>query len=214
MQRFLMMYILVPLSLLIVTACAPSSHNTSTFILYEDAEEGLNPQWIVMRGESTPSRIEAYNGSQYCVNLPVSWEKNDQGKWYNPHEYHLPLNNNQGTILEVDVGGTGQEIPHYVLGVIIDTTYGKRTILWDSWYNHENLDAHFTENANGDASIVFPSPVELVRGYGYESTTKWSHFEVDIEDYLQQFEPHNHLIQIKTFIATGGNLDNIGVSSR
>jgi len=180
-------------------------------ILYEDAENGLSPDWHTVSGGQYPYIIKAYNGSDYCVNLPVHWTT----PTYNPHEYYLTLNNEEGaSILELDVGGTGMVIPHYLLGVTIDTEYGLRTLAWDSFYNHSHIDPSYTEHASGSATMVFPSPIELVRGYNYEETTTWSHFKVDIEAYLRHFEPDNRLLSVKRFIATGGNLDNISLSQR
>ncbi len=207
MKKHLKLYTFLSLFMLLLTACG--SGETKSFMLYEDAEGGLNPQWIVKRGDTTPTRIVAHNNSQYAIHLPVSWYQDANGNWHNPHEYHLPLHNEQASYLEVDVGGTGEEVPHYVLGVIIKSSYGKRTLLWDSWYNHQGLKAHMSTNEDGSASMVFPSPIELVRGFGYESTTTWSHFSVNIIAYLQQFEPNNQLIEVETFVATGGDLDNI-----
>lgn len=182
--------------------------------LYEDAENTLSSDWHTVSGDKYPHRIKAHNGSNYCVNLPVAWYKDDNDNWYNPHEYYLTIDNNEVSILELDIGGTGMTIPHYLLGVTLDTEYGKRTLAWDSFYNHSNINPNYTEHANGSVTMVFPSPVELVRGYGYEETTTWSHFKVDIAAYLHQFEPKNVLLSVERFIATGGNLDNIKFSSR
>ncbi len=190
------------------------SNGQAHSVLYENAEDSLSSGWHTVSGDAYPYRIEAHNDSQYCVNLPVSWYQDESGKWQNPHEYYLTLNNDEDTILELDIGGTGMTIPHYILGVTVDTTYGKRTLAWDSFYNHDHIPASYKESDSGYATMVFPSPVELVRGFDYEETTTWSHFYVDIESYLHQFEPNNVILSVERFVATGGNLDNITLSSR
>jgi len=197
----------------IFLGCDSGTEQHST--LYEDAENTLSSDWHTVSGNAYPYRISAYNGSDSCVNLPVTWYKDSHGDWKNPHEYYLTLNNhNSEHILELDVGGTGMVIPHYLLGVTLDTKYGKRTLAWDSFYNHSNITPSYTEHTNNSVTMVFPSPVELVRGFDYEKPTTWLHFKVDIEEYLHQFEPDNVILSIERFIATGGNLDNIKLSSR
>jgi hypothetical protein len=200
------MILLSTLPLLLFLGCGDS---TKDITIYEDAEEGLSKNWHTIKGNSYPSRVSANNGSNYAVHLPVSWHKED-GQWYNPHEYHLILDNSEQTILEVDIGGTGRDIPHYVIGVEITTTYGVRTILWNSWYNHQGYEPKYNYE---NKTMVFPSPVELVRGFGYEDHSKWSHFSADIKKALHYFEEDNDLLSVDTFVATGGDLDNIGLSS-
>lgn len=195
---------------LLLYGCGKSTTTT----LYEDAEEGLSSDWYVVKGEDSPAIISSHNDSQYCVNLPVNWYKVSDKIWRNPHEYHLKLNNEKEKVLTVDVGGTGMEVPHYVLGVKIRTNYGERTLLWDSFYNHEGLSAKKTTHDKGSATMIFPSPTELVRGWGYADTSLWAQFKVDIEAYLHLFEPDNEIEWVDTFIATGGNLDNIRLSSQ
>ena len=178
--------------------------------ILEDAEEGISPNWHTIKGDKYPSQRSANNGSNYCVHLPVTWYK-EGDYWHNPYEYHLDIDHATEEILELDVGGTGEEIPHYVIGVEIQTSYGTRTILWNSWYNHENLQARYNRE---NATMVFPSPVELVRGFGYEDVGVWSHFRGDIVSSLHHFEPDNRFLYVNAFVATGGDLDNIGLSQR
>jgi uncharacterized protein YcfL len=200
--------LLTILPLLLFFGCG-DSNSTRDITIFEDAEYGLSENWHTIKGDSYPSRISAQNGSNYAVHLPVSWYEED-GLWYNPHEYHLTLNSSNKNILEVDIGGTGRDIPHYVIGVQISTSYGMRTILWNSWYNHQGYDPKYNYD---NTTMVFPSPVELVRGFGYEDNSKWSHFSADIEKALHYFEEDNTLLSVDTFVATGGDLDNIGLSS-
>ncbi len=204
---------IILLSIMILLSAGCGGSHTENFTLYEDAENGLSQEWQRIKGESSPSIINAHNESRYCVNLPVSWYQDEKGNWHNPHEYHLPLDQEHANFLELDVGGSGMEIPHYIIGIAISTRYGSRILLWDSFYTHEGLSAKITKHEDGSATLIFPSPIELVRGFGYESTTQWTHFKVDIAAYLHQFEPDNQVTWIDTFIATGGNLDNIGLSS-
>ena len=197
------------LSLFILSSCG--NLRDGSLILLDDAEEGLSPNWHVIRGDTTPERIKANNGSKFCIKLPVNWDPLEDGNFHNPHEYALTFPAQYADSLEVDIGGIGVPTPHYVVGVRIQSDDGERTLLWDSFYAHEKLKSKITYRDSGAATLIFPSPVELVRGYGYEKTTTWSHFSANIVDALHHFEPNNKLQSIDAFVATGGNLDNISL---
>lgn len=175
--------------------------------VYEDAENGLSPAWITVIGNTPPSRHTA-NGHTF-VKLPPHWEHLDNGNWKNNAEYHLPMNDSIHRILSVDIGGDGNNMPHYVLGVKTTTTDGPRIILWDSWYTHEGYPARIARYGANSATIIFPSPVEQVRGWGYADVNLWENFTIDLEEALHAFEPDNTILSVDHFVATGGNLDNL-----
>lgn len=184
--------------------------------VYEDAENGLSSNWITIKGNEAPTRTTPgyKNGSAAFVKLPNHWTEDENGQWTNSAEYHLTLNDTQHTTLSVDLAGDGTEIEHYVLGAKITTSLGERTLLWDSFYNHENISAKSTTYDNGKVFMVFPSPVEMVRGYEYSDVFLSENFTVDLKSALKHFEPNNEIISVDTFVATGGNLDNIKLLSK
>jgi len=184
--------------------------------VYEDAENGLSSDWITIKGDEAPTRTTpGYNNeSAAFVKLPNHWTEDANGKWSNSAEYHLALNNTQYTMLSVDLVGDGTEVEHYVLGAKVTTTNGTRYLMWDSFYNHSGIPATRTPFGDGNAYIVFPSPVEMVRGYDYSDVNLSENFTVDLEAALKQFEPENEILSVDTFIATGGNLDNIKLLSK
>ncbi len=179
--------------------------------MYEDAEDGLSNNWTVIKGNDMPIRkTPGYkNQSKAFVKLPNHWTQDANGQWSNSAEYHLAMNDTEHTILSVDIVGDGTPVEHYVLGAKVTTSKGERFLLWDSFYNHENIPATRRVYDNGAIFIVFPSPVEMVRGYEYSDVYLSENFTVDLEKALKQFEPDNHILSVDTFIATGGNLDNI-----
>ena len=184
--------------------------------VYEDAENGLSSNWTIIKGDDSPIRkTPGYNNeSQAFVKLPNHWTEDANGKWSNSAEYHLGLNNTQYTTLSVDLVGDGTLVEHYVLGTKVTTTNGTRYLMWDSFYNHSGIPATRTPYGDGDAYIVFPSPVEMVRGYDYSDVYLSENFTVDLKAALKQFEPDNEILSVDTFIATGGNLDNIKLLSK
>lgn len=186
--------------------------------VYENAENGLNAEWVKVSGSYAP-RIasQGYQSNKALVLVP-QWTSNTS----NIAEYSLALNaNSSKKVLELDVGGLSKYklpnesysgyIKHYGFGVLVHTKNGTRRMLWDSFFNHGNVSAFISSNGSG---LNFPSPVEHVRGFGYEpDLTKWEHFKVNIEQQLRVLEPDNSLVSIDTFFATGGFLDNIKLST-
>ena len=178
--------------------------------VYEDAEVGL-AGWQVIIGETDAEKHTA-NGHTF-VKLPPHWKSLGDAGWKNNAEYHLAMNNRTQKILSVDIGGDGNKMPHYVLGVRTTTTLGSRILLWDSWYTHVGYDAKISYYGASSATLIFPSPVEQVRGWGYEDVNLWENWQIDIEHALHVFEPANSIISVDYFIATGGNLDNLMLKS-
>ena len=184
--------------------------------IYEDAENSINANWVTIKGQFTPQRKTPgfKNNSKAFVKLQNEWVPLGGELWENKSEYQLPMNNDTQKILSIDVVGDGEQMQHYTLGVKVTTEKGERTIQWDSFYNHENLEAKREVYPNGEILITFPSPVELVRGYEFSDPNLNNHFQVDIEKALRKFEPNNRIVSVDTFVATGGNLDNIKLLSK
>lgn len=186
--------------------------------VYEDAENGLNPNWIHVAGSYAPRIADQGYQSNKALVLVPQWVSNT----LNIAEYQLPLNSdNSKKVLEVDVGGLSEYklpnnsrygyIPHYSIGVYVHTIKGERRMIWDSFFNHGNVEPFISTNG---IELNFPSPVEHVRGYSYEpDITKWEHFKVNIEQQLRVLEPDNSIVSIDTFKATGGFLDNLKLSN-
>jgi hypothetical protein len=190
--------------------------------VYEDAENGLNANWIHVSGQYAPIH---YGGGGFQSNgalvLVPEWEK-ENGSWTNLAEYRLPLNADASKkFLEIDVGGLGNYklpnidkkgyIPHYNISVRIHTLNGTRRIIWDSFYNHNGITEPF--HSAGGAVINSPSPVEHVRGWYEPDVFKWEHFKVSIEGVLRKLEPNNAVTSVDSLSTTGGFLDNIKLSS-
>jgi len=164
--------------------------------IYEAANGSISADWLHVSGPYPPVY---YNG---VVRL--------RAKWINGHtntsEYFLPFNppNTTQNVMELDVGGAGRYTPHFSVGVIVQTTNGERIMYWDSFLNH------YSVNANKQGNVLaYPTYVELQRGTAHAR----KHFRVNVDKYLKILEPNNKIISIKKFFATGGDLDNIKLSS-
>jgi len=181
--------------------------------LYENAENKLSDQWQKILGKYQPIKQAPGFESDYCVKLTPQWTKND-GYWENKSEYWLHVNNASQKILDVDVGGAGTKMPHYFIGVRVSTKLGDRSMIWDSFLNHENVAAYRADYGGGNIELVFPSPVELVRGWFGADVNMWNHFRVDLEAQLKFLEPNNSILSIEELTFSGGYLDNIKLSSQ
>ena len=189
--------------------------------LYEDAEDGISPLWQHIAGPYAPLRANRGFKSKGTLVLTTNWTN---GGTQNTAEFHLPMNNSTQKVLEMDIGGVydyrvpnkakGYEgyMSHFGVGVAAETTNGRRKMIWDSFLNHGNVKAYTQNYGGGNVWMYFPSPVEHVRGW-YEDIHTWQHFKVNIEKELRMLEPNNKIIKIDYFIATGGFLDNIKLSS-
>jgi len=164
--------------------------------MYEDANGSISANWIHVSGPYPPVY---YNG---VIRLRARWING----YTNTSEYVLPFDtpNTTQNVMELDVGGMGRWTPHFSVGVIAQTTNGQRTMYWDSFLNHYNVNA----NKQGDV-LAYPTYVELQRN----TANARKHFRVNVDKYLKILEPNNKIISITKFFATGGDLDNIKLSS-
>jgi len=191
--------------------------------VYEDAENGISGDWWTAGGPHTPIRVPNGFNSSGAVQLRVHWITNA----LNLSLYKLDLHHNRNQfVLDLDVGGVGYvgqppaglhsnwpkgTMPHYRIGVMVTTLKGKRFLNWSSWYTHQGFRAHKSVLANGLVQITFPSPLEQWR------LTRliylWNHHHFDLNAWLRTMEPNNRILSVDTFVATGGNLDNITLSN-
>ncbi len=196
--------------------------NPAVPTVLEDAENGtLNPNWEIVIGNEpgyiypTPDIAGAPSGTGVLVQHASGGAT--------LYRYHLPVNNTSQRVLSMDIGGLPTHkfsnyseshrgyIPHYGVGVIVETRLGRRIMTWDSWYTHQGYPPRKHDNGH-NIFLNYPSPVEMVRGW-YAPTNLWTHLEVNIDDELHKLEPNNEIIKIIIFHTTGGYLDNITLSA-
>lgn len=192
--------------------------------IYEDAENGISNQWRTITGSYRAKRVTKGFHSKGALKLTTEWISNTENRAF----YSLPLNNANQKILEMDIGGVGRSggkpggrhnapagyMPHFSIGVTVVTEQGDRTMTWDSFFNHENVDPFREDYGGGSIELLYPSPVEHVRGYSYErDINKWEHFRVDLDEYLHMLEPDNKILFVEDLVMGGGFIDNIQLSS-
>ena len=162
--------------------------------VYESANGAISPNWHHISGPTAPY----YQSGR--VNLKPTWINN----FTNTSEYRLvfPQPNTTQKVLELDAGGVRWQ-PHFFIGVVVETTDGPRKMIWDPFFNHEG-----TEAFKSGQYLSYPLYVDIQR----QSTVK-QHVRVDVEKYLRILEPDNKIVNISAFMASGGDLDEIKLSS-
>jgi len=181
----------------------------ATSTLYEDAEDNVSKDWIHVAGKYDMKRITPGFESEGAVRFKAYWL---DGGTYNPTEFHLPLNNSKEKFLEIDMRARNN--PHFNFGLIVTTKQGKRIVIWDSFFNHNGegrtiIPAHI-KKSNGNIILNNPAPSD----YHYSgSRNTFRHFKINVEKTIRNLEPDNEIISIDKFITTGGEYDNIKLSS-
>jgi len=182
-----------------------------TSTLYEDAENGVNPSWIHVSGKYSMKRITPGFESLGAVRFTAYWIHRGT---YNPTEFQLPFNvvNRTEKVLEVDMRAKSN--PHFNFGLLVHTKDGKRIILWDSFYNHNGagrtIIEPFISHSNGNTILNNPAPNDY---HFFGSRNVFRHYKINVENVIRHLEPDNELISIDSFVTTGGEYDNIKLSS-
>jgi len=180
-----------------------------TSTLYEDAEDGLNPNWIHVSGKYNKVRITPGFESTGAIRFKAYWLQ----RKYNPTEFHLPLNvNKTEKVLEIDMRARSN--PHFNFGLIVQTKEGSRIVIWDSFFNHNGIGRTIIpphiKVSNGNVILNNPAPND----YHYSgSRLTFRHYKINVEKVIRNLEPDNELISIDYFVTTGGEYDNIKLSS-
>ena len=187
---------------------APVLHKT----VFEDFENGFDAWSIVQDGGVASRRPEMRMLAQGFNNTHTARFQPTGSSSQNI--YQRAMYSNTQTILEVDVGGIqGDNMPHFLIGVYTQTLEGARVMFWDSWNNHVGNGPRKRVDGN-NVNLIYPSPIEHVRGYNYAPQDKVETFRVDLNQQLKLLEPNNEIISVSTFIVGGGHLDNISLSNR
>ena len=178
--------------------------------IYADFEDQNFDNWTIINNPGGYARMAirspSFNGSTACGRFIATGGRQQ-------NLYRLPMFNKNQTILEVEVGGfDGINMPHYLIGVIVETDLGERFMFWDSYRNH--IHATNTKTVYGqNVYLKYQSPIELVRGYGYAPQDQVELFRVDLQAFLEELEPGNKIREVRYFITGGGWLDNIRLVS-
>ncbi len=193
--------------------------------MYEDAEDGSIKRWAILQGFPIQNVAIGSNGSNRSIFLRQNWLLEDDGSFtkdengypINAAHYELKLENKKQFIIEFDIMKKEARLKHsFTLGVEVDTKLGKRHISFNTYYDYikaSPIEQWISNNTIKE--MVFP----LSKDYSVDYITignAWKHVRLDIEQYLQEYEPENEIIEMRKFYFQGGDnyLDNIRLVSQ
>ncbi len=211
-----------------LTSCSSDRSDIYTYTtlsqnatIYEDAESGSNDKWEVYLG---PYDVEiadfGADGSSHSVLLKQNWHKEDghyiSGVYYRlTNQEHTNWDNTTQKVLHFDhlkKRSDDGSLYCFTVGVEADTSYGKRTILFNTYFDKKHYPPDVTPIEEEDTvQITFPLLTRSVN-----STKNWQHVSFNIEEYLHKVEPDNDIIAINAFVVDGGDdyFDNIALDSQ
>jgi len=184
-------------------------------IMYEDAEDGIDPRWNHYSGKYPVQLLNVgAQGSAHSIRHRAYWENG-----VNPAGYSFPFGevDKKMKFLELDMRiGLSSHIFNF--GVVVQTNKGGRRIVFASWMNHSdgNGGNDFVHPVirkpflYQDYMQVHPGPTDY-----YLDTRDGSfvHYKINIEKKLRLVEPDIELLSIRTFTTSGGDYDNLSLVS-
>ncbi len=185
-------------------------------VLYEDAEDGIDPQWVHYAGIYPITLTQGANGSAHAIRTRAYWSNGT-----NPSGYYFPFANSTKKLKFLDLDlriGVSSHIGNF--GVVIDTKNGTRRIIWATWMNHQN--GHGGNDLSGNATpsepftndgylLMYPGPTDY---YLATRNGNYIHYKINVEETLRRLEPDNELLRIRLFTTAGGDYDNLALTSQ
>ena len=212
-------------------------------VLYDDFESGtIDPRWVRVTGRDmtllnvgaidlavgNTERQEWVTG-QHSLRTYADYHN---GLNYAGYYYDFQNPDKKLKFLEVDMKkGVSSHV--FSFGVKANTKFGERRIQFAAWLNHtlpsgqqiirgpygNVLQGHrgpFT-TANGYLQ-THPAPSDFYVGTssigGGNSSHMFVHYKINIEEALRKLEPDNELLGITLFVCSGGDYDNLALSSQ
>jgi uncharacterized protein YfiM (DUF2279 family) len=187
------------------------SNTAPTMIMFEDAEDGIDPRWVHYAGKYPVKLLnEGAQGSAHSIRHRAEWVNGG-----NASGYYFPFGDpdKKMKFLELDMRiGLSSHIFNF--GVIVDTLQGTRRIIFASWMNHPGNDfsgVPFRDPFKvGTYVHMHPGPTDyyLATRHG-----DFIHYKINIEEKLRILEPDNELLKITGFTTSGGDYDNLTLIS-
>ena len=185
--------------------------------LFEDAEEGIDPRWNHYAGQFPLRRLNVgAQGSEHSIraNIDMSADR------HNLSGYYFPFGETDKKLkfLNLDVRiGMSSHVGDFT--VFIKTKNGNRRIIWAVYLNHPGNDfsgnAEFTppfHSSNGYV-LMNPAPSDYYLIARNEHSSRFTNYKINVEKTLRILEPDNELLSITGFTTSGGDFDNITLSS-
>jgi len=200
-------------------------------VLYDDFEDGIDPRWQVFEGR--PMRllnVGAIDGAVGHKERQVEVNGQHSLRTYLNGGYYFVFNQPDVRLkfLEIDMK-IGVSSHLFNFGVGVRTTKGYRVIEFHSWLNHtlasggqvirgpygNVLEGHREAFMHKHTQLhPAPSDYYVATSHVDGGENMFVHYKIDIEEKLKLLEPDNELLEILLFSVSGGDYDNLALSSQ
>jgi len=201
--------------------------------LYDDLENGIDPRWtkyygrdMVLLNVGVPDGGAESTERKNPVNGQHSLRTFNSDGLAQSSGYLFDFQNpdKKFKFLEVDMR-IGVSSHRFAFGVKLNTKFGSRSIEFASWLNHtlpsgqqiilrpygNVLEGHREAFSSNDNYLqVHPGPSDYYVG---TSNGMFVHYKINIEEKLRVLEPDNELLGITYFSTSGGDYDNLALST-
>ena len=208
-------------------------------VLYDDFEDGIDPRWTKYFGKDmTILNVGAIDGAVGDGERQVQINGQHALRTYNSDGlsqssgYNFDFQNPDPKLkfLEIDMK-IGVSSHRFAFGVKIRTKFGDRRMEFASWLNHtlpsgqqiirgpygNVLEGHRGPFVAADGYLhVHPGPTDY-----YVATSSvgggsnmFVHYKINIEKKLRLIEPDNELLGITLFSTSGGDYDNLALTTQ
>jgi len=183
--------------------------------VYEDGEDGTTERWVVLTDGGHVSNVA--DGAAGSARSIMLWGPYWQGGGWREIDYKLYLDANQNPwnnrfqhILEFDLKTNHSWEPCFYFELQMDSTDGKRVISFDTYIPHTHQQESIRQ-MDGYVQLSFG----ISESYRYGRV--WKHIRLDLQEYMNRFEPDNVITSIDGFLFNGRGgdykLDNIKLVS-
>jgi len=207
-------------------------------ILYDDFEDGIDPRWTKYFGKDmTLLNVGAIDGAVGDGERQVQINGQHALRTYNSDGlsqssgYNFDFQNPDPKLkfLEIDMK-IGVSSHRFAFGVKVKTKLGDRRIEFASWLNHtlpsgeqiirgpygNVLEGHRGAFVAADGYLhVHPGPTDyyVATSSVGSGSNMFVHYKINIEKKLRLIEPDNELLGISLFTTSGGDYDNLALTT-
>ena len=183
--------------------------------VYEDGEDGSTNRWAKLSNRGNISNVsDGADGSARSIMLwGHYWQGGGWGEIYYKlylNENHDPWNNHYQHILEFDIKTRHSWEPCFYFELPLITSQGRRVVSFDTYIPHTHQQESMRDM--GDY-IQLSFGIEESYRWGH----RWKHVRLDLQEYVNRFEPDNIILSVDGFVfnTRGGDylLDNIRLVS-
>jgi hypothetical protein len=206
-------------------------------VLYDDFEDGIDPRWTKYFGrDMTLLNVGAIDQAVGHTQRQVQVAGQHSLRTYNSdglaqssgYFFDFESPNKKFKFLNVDMK-IGVSSHRFAFGVKVKTKFGDRRIEFASWLNHtlpsgqqiirgpygNVLEGHRQAFTQDNYLFVHPGPSDYyvgTSGIG-RGSTMFINYKINIEEKLRLMEPDNELYEITLFSTSGGDYDNLALTT-